>query len=71
VHIEESLRVVPDEVFFAAQAKIARRAGCGGRPSHRGTSALPDIAAEVVGFHPRKVLQRSRRQRFTIGLPGV
>lgn len=47
-NLDESLRIVPDTLFRAAQEKIASMGGCGGRPSHKGGPALPDVAAEVL-----------------------
>ena len=43
----EALRVVPDDLFYAAQARVAERAGRGGRPSHRGGPRVTDPLAEV------------------------
>jgi len=43
---DETLRIVSDEQFYAAQELIAKRAGRGGRPSHKHAQAA-DVLAEI------------------------
>jgi DNA invertase Pin-like site-specific DNA recombinase len=56
-HRVEGLRIVPDDLFYAAQARLAERAGRGGRPSHKGGPRVADPLVEVCRCpkHNRKL----------------